>query len=175
MMTDNRGIDAGQIRDRIQYIIDQLRLKPSSFADLCELPRSTISNILNGKSNATLDVLNRIITSFPDWSEAWILFGKGGMYNSDRSLFDEDIPENKERHPQQQGLNFSSPTPDSSGKLQSSRLNEAPSTEVEVNHHPQILIQQPNKSIEKIIVFYTDNSYQAFFPSENAEEKEKKQ
>lgn len=37
-MTDNRGIDAGQIRDRIQYIIDQLRLKPSSFADLCELP-----------------------------------------------------------------------------------------------------------------------------------------
>lgn len=173
-MSEEIGLDAVQIRDRIQYMLNVLEMKSSAFADSCELPRATVSNILNGKSNVTLEVLNKIIRTFPDWSHAWLLFGTGPMQHlahEEQSLFSiEELD---------QGMRQESRNPDHSttdlfqksqpSGVEKKREKDAVATQSETTSPPTIVIQQPTKAIEKIIVFYTDSSYQTFMPSDMGE------
>lgn len=172
-MSEEIGLDAVQIRDRIQYMLNVLEMKSSAFADGCELPRATVSNILNGKSNVTLEVLNKIIRTFPDWSHAWLLFGTGPMQHlahEEQSLFSTEELD--------QGMRQESRNPDHSTDLfqksqpsgvEKKREKDAVATQSETTSPPTIVIQQPTKAIEKIIVFYTDSSYQTFMPSDMGE------
>lgn len=73
--------------DRILLVLKTQNLTSSQFADEIGVQRSSISHILSGRNNPSLEFVTKILKRFPDINSEWILFGKGSMYReSDASL-----------------------------------------------------------------------------------------
>lgn len=70
------------MKDRIKRLIQTEGITPSRLADLLGVQRSSISHILAGRNNASLDIVQRILQKFPQISHQWLLFGTGEMYTS---------------------------------------------------------------------------------------------
>jgi len=78
--------------NRIQRVIDYYKLTSSAFADKIGVPRSTISHILSGRNNPSLDFVTKTLDSFPQVNTDWLIKGTGPMLKVSTSLFpDEDF------------------------------------------------------------------------------------
>jgi len=64
------------IIDRIKRIISDNNLTNSSFADKIGVPRSSISHILSGRNNPSLDLIIKITQSFSEITADFLLSGK---------------------------------------------------------------------------------------------------
>ncbi len=78
--------------ERIQKIIQHKKLSASGFADAIGVPRSTISHILSGRNNPSLEFVLKVLDAYPDIRMEWLILGKGYMLHAaSGSLFpDED-------------------------------------------------------------------------------------
>ena len=76
--------------DRIRKIIQVKKLSASAFADRIGVPRSTISHILSGRNNPSLDLVQKILDAFPDVQTEWMVRGYGNMLTLQNSLFSDD-------------------------------------------------------------------------------------
>lgn len=76
-MAEETVINTEEIRKRILYMMEELEVNAATFADNADITRSVISNIVNQKSNVTIETLNKILTTYSSWSEAWLIFGLG--------------------------------------------------------------------------------------------------
>ena len=76
--------------ERIKMIISWKKLSASAFADRIGVPRSTISHILSGRNNPSLDLLQKILDTFPEVRTEWLVRGNGRMLSVKETLFDDD-------------------------------------------------------------------------------------
>ncbi len=76
--------------DRIQKILHYKKLTASKFADMVGVPRSTISHIISGRNNPSLEFLQKILDTFPDIETEWLIRGEGSMVASRHTLFQEE-------------------------------------------------------------------------------------
>jgi len=79
--------------DRFLLILKAKNITASKFADVVGVQRSSVSHILSGRNNPSLDVIQKILKRFPDISSEWLLSGKGPMMVNDKvpDLFDSLI------------------------------------------------------------------------------------
>ena len=93
-----------KIVERIKRIISDNGLTNSSFADKIGVPRSTISHILSGRNNPSLDIIIKILHSFDEINADFLLKGEAStpviasenkdFVNTNLTLFPElDIKE----------------------------------------------------------------------------------
>ncbi|MFO7617715.1 MAG: helix-turn-helix transcriptional regulator [Bacteroidales bacterium] len=68
--------------DRIKELILAEGLTPASFADTIGIQRSSISHILNGRNNPSLDFIMKTLQRFPAVNPDWLLHGQGEMLRS---------------------------------------------------------------------------------------------
>ena len=99
-----------KIIERIKRIISDSGLSNSSFADKIGVPRSSISHILSGRNNPSLDLIIKILRNFDDINADFLLKGevlpptdkdsKSDLDNKNMTLFPElDIKENTKETP----------------------------------------------------------------------------
>lgn len=68
------------IVDRIKAFMAHCGLSSSQLADTCEIPRPTMSQILNGRSKKiSNDLIARLHANYPQLSVMWLMFGEGDM------------------------------------------------------------------------------------------------
>lgn len=140
-------IDTDEIKTRILSMMEQLGMTPSAFADQAGISRSALTHISSGRNKVTLDMINKIVQGFNEWSAEWIIFGKGPQ-QSDKTIFENDL------------FSYSS-TPDQ--ELHTRGGNSSGMQDSPVRKEPEIkIVQMPAKQIERITVFYSDGSYQEF-------------
>ncbi len=85
------------IISRIRSFMEYSRISSSQLADTCNIPRPTISQILNGRSKKiSNDLIARLHANYPNLSIMWLMFGEGNMLNDANMQFSE--PENEENH-----------------------------------------------------------------------------
>ncbi len=65
--------------ERLLLILKMKNISASKFADEIGVQRSSISHILSGRNNPSLDVVQKILKRFPDINPEWLLAGKGPM------------------------------------------------------------------------------------------------
>jgi len=70
------------MKDRISLLIKAKNLTAAQFADEIGVQKSSISHILSGRNNASLDFIQKILLCYPEVSMEWILFGKGPIFRS---------------------------------------------------------------------------------------------
>jgi len=68
-------IEHSKIIDRVKKIISTHGLTNSSFADKIGVPRSSISHVLSGRNNPSLDLIIKILQSFDGISANYLLSG----------------------------------------------------------------------------------------------------
>lgn len=173
--------------------MDHVGLQISQFADLAQIPRPTLSQILSGRNKKiSNELLSKLHAAFPALNISWLLFGDGDMDtvpltgNASPAPKNANISVNQliESHPAVGGNDnkASKPQPsaamaadneaprlDFSYNAESDRPKENKSTVVQAKKdsaQPQLsLTPDSTKKIQNIMVFYSDNSFEIFTPS----------
>jgi transcriptional regulator with XRE-family HTH domain len=75
--------------DRIKLILKVNNLTASKFADEIGVQRSSISHIVSGRNQPSLDLVQKVLRRFPEIRSEWLLNGNGSMLsNAQPDLFD---------------------------------------------------------------------------------------
>lgn len=88
------------IISRIKLFMAHSGLSSSQLADSCDIPRPTMSQILNGRNKKiSNELIARLHTQYPNLSVMWLMFGEGDMLvNSNTQTSEPQNGQNK--HPQ---------------------------------------------------------------------------
>lgn len=73
------------MKNRIKQIIVEEKLTYSDFAKELDITKSSVTHIVNGRNNPSLDVILKILTIYKDVNPEWLLFGSGEMYRKDNN------------------------------------------------------------------------------------------
>jgi transcriptional regulator with XRE-family HTH domain len=68
------------MKDRIILLIKAKNLTAAQFADEVGVQKSSISHIISGRNNASLDFIQKILVRFPEVNMDWIMLGKGPIF-----------------------------------------------------------------------------------------------
>lgn len=123
-------------KDRIEQLIKTLGLTARQFAAEIRVQPGTISNMMAGRNNPSLEVMKRIMERYPTLNPEWLIAGRGDLWRSvpgkDAGLFDILPPDPKEK------------------TVRTAQKEE-----------PQV-VAAPSKQIKNIVVYYTDGTYEEF-------------
>lgn len=178
---------------RLKAYMDHVDLQISQFADLAQIPRPTLSQILSGRNKKiSHELLSKLHAAFPSLNINWLLFGDGEMDTmpaKNARLQSQPVAnapisqEHSERLPQEantQSENQRKPAPQPAPEMDVSLLEfsvKSQDAEAEKERQasaqpksapaqPQLsLIPDATKKIQNIMVFYSDNSFEIFTPS----------
>jgi transcriptional regulator with XRE-family HTH domain len=166
------------MKDRILKIINREQLTASKFADILGVQRSSVSHILSGRNKPSLDFVQRILQEFKTINSDWLLFGTGDMYKKEAmpSLFEDnkntvtnvnqvsnEIPGKQfEEH------NFANQqvTKGSSVTIKDTIKKENLTTENNQVKEEPTISKIFSKSSNKVIVFFSDNTFKEYSPAE---------
>ena len=146
---------------RITQIMEREGLTPSKFAEAIGIQRSAMSHILNGRNNVSLDVLIKILDRFTYVDSDWLLFGKGEMVRDHMST-QPDLFSNTAIHPSggQAALEY-----------RKEMRVDTPVNTVKPPVVEQIIQQETTtRKVSKIMVFYSDNTFDTFVSEKNKKE-----
>jgi transcriptional regulator with XRE-family HTH domain len=146
------------MKDRIKQIIEREKLSSKEFANLCDIQVSNVSHLLSGRSKPSLDTIQKIMAAFPTLNTDWLMTGKEPMYKHEKLS--------------QPGLFDLLPTEESNIQISEpqNHVNIAPrpsySTENQIVTQntivKEVVKEIPPKKIQRIVVYYTDNTYDEF-------------
>ena len=69
------------MQERIVLLMKSLGLNPTQFADEIGVQRSSISHILSGRNNPSLDIVTKILNRFKEVDSNWLILGKGSLFS----------------------------------------------------------------------------------------------
>ncbi len=146
-------------REKIKKIMEAEGLSAKQFVDRVRISQGTLSNILNGRNKPSLDVMQSILNAFRTISSDWLILDSGPMYRQKGSEAVQDTlfdvrPIDKEEQPV------------SSQPSVNRTADELP---VSVVIQPQYPVKgrkntgdtpKPFRTVEKIIVYYSDGTFE---------------
>lgn len=156
------------MKDRIKLIMDNEHLTPSAFADKLQLGRAVISHILNGRNNPSLDVVSRILSKMDYIDSDWLLTGNGNMYKTDNRekshTSNSSIPINSNLQPDLFSQNeISQPSDKPEPEYRKEIIVEKPQKADEDIVKQSVIYQKaPERKVTKIIIYYSDNTFETF-------------
>ena len=131
---------------RLQQFLAAENISQSQFADTIGVARASISHILAGRNKPGFDFIERTARHYPDLNLDWLITGRGKMYSSAKSASEAPADPISPLPPQTQGSLFDDPLP------------TPPASTIHIDNHTQSPTNQ--RTISKIILFYTDGSFQ---------------
>ena len=175
------------MKDRIRQIMEDQHLTQQSFAQMTQISTPTLSNILTGKSRATLNTVELIKRKFPLISLDWLLDGAAPTPSdatsgsgsaarhepTDMALdFSDDDPAEVASSPQSASAAslsaHSSSQPSSaypSGSLFDQPVcHSVNPTRKNIAQTEVKYIDKPQRKITEIRIFYDDQTWETFVP-----------
>jgi len=184
--------------NRILLVLKTQNLSSSQFADEIGVQRSSISHILSGRNNPSLEFVTKILKRYPDINSEWILFGKGSMYKESigkpeqnrniknismqPDLFNFDEPEQVEMQPiktdelhedikyenlnKEKNAKFEDIIPEIQlikEEISPEKIETKTEQKQKIEEKPKE-IKTSQKTIEKIVIFYSDKTFREYFP-----------
>lgn len=155
---------------RLKEYLSKNGIPVTQFADTCNIPRPTISQIVNGRNKKISDeIISKIHQAFPDLSIMWLMFGEGGMLNNGYekrilgSSFEKDT-----KNENFQGNLFSDSATKEMETIQSMKISTRTKADslssVNLQNSSKELVSDKRKTITNIVVYFSDNSFQSFRP-----------
>jgi len=153
-----------EIRDRFKMIMEREGLTAGAFAESIGASQATISHILSGRNNPSVEIMLRVHQRYEDINLEWLLTGKGNMSNlqeselhlgsniSDYPLFAENV-KNADT-----STNIAENRKETPLRTTANRENGAVRQEI-------IYKEKPARKITEIRIFFDDNTYETFKPA----------
>lgn len=145
---------------RLQQFLAAENISQAQFADTIQVARASVSHVLAGRNKPGYDFIRSIAAHYPQLNIEWLIAGKGKMYKKENSEAASEVP----RQP------VTDETIYTNGLFPSEEDENKPSAVFPASNNESInkintlnkLNQEANNQrvIEKIIIFYSDNTYQ---------------
>ncbi len=149
--------------EQIHKLLKEKQLSSSRFADEIGVQRSSVSHVLSGRNNPSLDFILKIINKYDDIDANWLLTGEGHMLKSAKRPESTFLGQHKS-YQGQMTANFDEqyikstederPIKASTSEPKTDKIK--PKTEKEDNGSVQ------EKTAEKLIVLYTDKTFEQY-------------
>ena len=142
------------MKDRIEEIMQKIGVSSSQFAKIIGMKQASLSHILTGRNNPSLDVVMKINQAFPDINLKWLLYGEGEMgtpnYNISDTTENEEISDSENEYPifPKNMLVVISTAEQRSSARDSSSIGQKTNV--------------PTRKVVEIRVFYNDGTYETF-------------
>ena len=147
------------IKDRIKMVMERENMASGTFAESIGIQQSTLSHILNGRNNPSLDVIMKVHQRYTYINLEWLLYGKGNLMENNSSatpssdylpsLFDENQLNPPKRADDSEYRKEIVPKP--SENLSKETVKQ------EIRY-----IERPSRKITEIRIFFDDNTYETF-------------
>lgn len=170
---------------RLKLFMNAKGIASSQFADSCEIPRPSFSQLLSGRNQKVSDILIRKIHSeYPELSIVWLMFGEGSMLtmpmegregdgtlktegetlNSNKNEIEiENNSTNGKGQDEYSNLTGLTATPESSQIILEQQL-ESNKRMLELQLQIENLQKNPRK-VTHITVYYDDCTFETFVPA----------
>lgn len=134
---------------RLEQIMENRSLTASGFADKVGIQRSSLSHLMSGRNNPSLDLVMKIVAEFPEVDLYWLLLGTGTYpkKNEQASLLPPGEIKEKEIAGSARDL-FSELTVEKGGLSVT---------------EPKAM--NAGKEIERIVMFYKDGTFSQYRPN----------
>lgn len=154
---------ATTINDRIRILLHFKKLTATQLAEILDVQRSGISHVLSGRNKPSLDFVMKIVQAFPDVSYDWLISGKGDLSESEKRQKEE---ENTIVTPEKD-TNVTNRESDTDTDVTHSEMDNTPdrSSSQLTDNQSKKSEQKSVRTIEKVVVFYSDNTFEEFTPS----------
>lgn len=152
------------MNNRIKQIIEHEGLTDAEFADRTGIKRATLSHCLSGRNDVSKDIILKIHSSYPLISVNWLMFGEGEPYIREKvktpaSLFDE-IWSKPDNSPEE--FKYAKENESNSNVNQYIKSDNKPDNDIKDSLDQQIQKEENSRSVVKIMVFYSDNTFETF-------------
>ena len=151
------------MKTRIQQFITAENISQSQFADTINVARGSVSHIISGRNKPSYEFLQGMIEHYPMINVEWLLTGKGKMYKDVTKLKEQaNVPDNLFSGQTAQD-NYLSRTAENAVLADSTSIPEQ-KMQPERVENPSFPAQPSDnkKIIEKIVVFYTNGTFEEF-------------
>ncbi|MDR2775143.1 MAG: helix-turn-helix domain-containing protein [Tannerella sp.] len=175
------------MKERIIWIMKEKNMNASQFSDTVGIQKATISHILAGRNNPSLDIVTKILAKFPEISPDWLLSGKepvmrsfsvntgsavpgGDLFSqSDFSLTakSEMPPAPTEKPENNIGIREKKKFTDGVHPVDKVYNSENDGKEKEIAKETIVYKERPHKTIDKLLIFYSDNTFESFIPEKH--------
>ena len=143
------------MKERIAKIIKTEKISSSKFADSIGVQRSSISHILSGRNNPSLDFIQKILTVYDKIDSDWLLFGKGTMYKNENSTKSSQT-NLFQRQEKEEKIAEIKKSPERIVEPPVVKQHEVKTVEKIINP------QEEGKKVERIVLFYTDKTFKEY-------------
>ncbi len=145
-----------------ERIVEFLRAENKSsaiFAEEIGVLASSISHIISGRNNPSLDFILKMLKRYPSLSSDWLLFGRGNMYGdaAQNNLFDAV---NYEKPINEAGFEFEV------DNVKINPVNAPEKTNELQNHEIPLKKSVGGKHTVRIVCFYDDNTFSEYYPED---------
>lgn len=144
------------MKEKLEFLLQNKGLTATSLARLLDIQPSGISHILSGRNKPSFDLVAKILRLFPDLNPDWFMLDKGDPFRSAEA----SIPTDDELTP-------IVPITPAASLFDDVPNNEFSERNVEQkNDDHSIFSVAPNssKTVERIIVLYSDKSFDSYTP-----------
>ena len=125
-------VNASDFAKRLQKILDYYGVSATAFSEEISFNRSTISHLLSGRNKPSLEFVLKVLQKYPEVELYWLLNGKGSFPSESKS----DTP-----------------------PISMVEKNISNNDITKFSEKP---ILKSDKSIDRIVIFYTDGSFKAY-------------
>lgn len=160
---------------RLKGFIESQGLTNSQFADRCNIPRPSLSQLLTGRNKKISDVIvGQIHQAFPELSVLWLMFGEGQMFvappsdpnhaNDNSDLFSDSADfsitdRDSENYPNLRALNKPQ-------NIASTRINTVSDDALKIAELERQIdkLRKNPRRVSHITVYYDDSTFETFYP-----------
>ncbi|PKP30795.1 MAG: hypothetical protein CVT99_11795 [Bacteroidetes bacterium HGW-Bacteroidetes-16] len=150
--------------DRIKKLMEKRGLSPAQFADEIGLKRSSLSHILSGRNNPSLDVIMKIKSRYDEVNTDWLLFGAGQPVGkedktrkSEKDELIEPVLHETKKAVGQQLLSFEPDDSKVTLKQMVPTAQDKPISSSAVSHE-----NDKTAKAVRMVVFYSDQTFESF-------------
>ena len=166
-----------ELKEKIDLLIKAEKITQSRLAEILEIQPAGVSHLLAGRNKPGFDLLQKILRRFPRLNPDWLLLDAEQMYRDQTAEAGAGAPQSNAATPGRQ--TGEKPAPNFDGLFAGLAGSAAPSssaspagaspTQPEKGVSPEAaasgaVAPQPASEVARVIVFYTDHSFESFVP-----------
>jgi transcriptional regulator with XRE-family HTH domain len=138
--------------------MDYKGISSSELADTIGVQRSNVTHVLHGRNMPSFQFISKLLETYPEINAKWLIMGSGGMLEQGTVIGQQQLfPENEKINQPEKPATVPPPVD------QAEAPPVPPKVAAPVAKQPPVT--QNKKEIERIVVFYSDQTFKEYGPS----------
>lgn len=147
------------MNSRIKQFMEHKGISSSELADTIGVQRSNVTHVLHGRNKPSFQFISKLLETYPEINAKWLIMGSGNMLENQNS--DQVQPQ-----PQSQPQLFDKAEPVDHLKKDDKEMDDiSVPQQLLSSFNAPVSSPEPTKEIEKIVVFYSDQTFKEYGPA----------